>query len=203
MFCPQCGINQSEDLKFCKSCGANLHAVRQAVTTRETGEKIEWSKTWGELKRRQMELEMYLSPEEKRYKEIKAGVITSCVGIAGMIVLFIVMQGIIQGGNISPAAAEILSRVWVAGVIPFFVGLGLIFNGVVLSKKLVELANRGPLQKETARILKSAEKNTENALLPSADWHEADSPQPSVTENTTRQLKDDAIRVPSVDKTSL
>src|SRR5688572_23448764 len=170
MFCPQCGLNQSEELKFCKSCGANLHAVRQAVTTRETGEKIEWSKSWGELKRRQMELEMYLSPEEKRYKEIKAGVITSCVGIAGMIFLFILMQGIILGGNIPPAAAEILSRVWVAGVIPFFVGIGLLINGVVVSKKLVELANREPRQKETARILKSTGKNKDDASLSSADW---------------------------------
>ena len=203
MFCPQCGINQSEDLKFCKSCGANLHAVRQAVTTREPGEKIEWSKSWGELKRRQMELELYLSPEEKRYKEIKAGVITSCVGIAGMIFLYILMQGIILGGNIPPAAAEILSRVWVAGVIPFFVGIGLLINGVVVSKKLVELANREPQQRETARILKSTGKNKENASLSSSEWYEADSPQPSVTENTTRQLKDDAIRVPSADKTSL
>jgi len=41
MFCPQCGIRQSEELKFCKSCGANLYAVRQVVTTRETGEKSE------------------------------------------------------------------------------------------------------------------------------------------------------------------
>ncbi|HEX5734509.1 MAG TPA: hypothetical protein VF131_16860 [Blastocatellia bacterium] len=177
-------------MKFCKSCGANLHAVRQAVTTRETGEKIEWSKSWGELKRRQMELEMYLSPEEKRYKEIKAGVITSCVGIAGMIFLYILMQGIILGGDIPPTAAEILSRVWVAGVIPFFVGIGILINGLVVSKKLVELANRGPQQKETARILKSAGKNKENATLSSADWHESDSPQPSVTENTTRQLRD-------------
>ena len=190
MFCPQCGINQSEEMKFCKSCGVNLHAVRQAVTTREPGEKIKWSKSWGELERRQMELEMYLSPEEKRYKEIKAGVITSCVGIGGMIVLFILMQGIIMGDKITPAAAEILSRVWVAGVIPFFVGIGLLINGLVVSKKLVELANRESQQQKTARILKSTGKNKEEASLPSADWYESDSPQPSVTENTTRQLRD-------------
>jgi uncharacterized membrane protein YvbJ len=27
MFCPQCGANQSDDLKFCNLCGANLQAV--------------------------------------------------------------------------------------------------------------------------------------------------------------------------------
>ena len=41
MFCPRCGSNQSDDLKFCKVCGANLGAVRQAVEIRETGEKID------------------------------------------------------------------------------------------------------------------------------------------------------------------
>ena len=46
MFCPRCGSTQSEELKFCKSCGANLSAVRQAVDTRETGGKIDWNKTW-------------------------------------------------------------------------------------------------------------------------------------------------------------
>ena len=196
MFCPQCGINQSEDLKFCKSCGANLFAVRQVVTSRETGEKFDWSKTWvaemflshDELKKRQIIRES--SPEEKRYKEIKAGVISSCVGISVMIFLYILMQGIILGGKIPPTAVEILSRVWVAGVIPFFVGLALIFNGYVVSRKLVELANRELQQKDTSKMIESAEKNKENASLSSADWYESDSPQPSVTENTTRQLRD-------------
>ncbi len=196
MFCPQCGINQSEELKFCKSCGANMFAVRQAVTSREQGEKFDWSKTWvaemflshEELKKRKLVRES--NPEEQRYKEIKAGVITTCVGIGAMIFLYILMQGIILGGRIPLTAVEILSRVWVAGVIPFFVGLGLIFNGYVVSRKLVELANRELQQKDTSRILDSTGKERENAALPSADWYESDSPQPSVTENTTRHLRD-------------
>ncbi len=79
MFCPQCGANQSEELKFCKVCGANLLAVRQAVATRETGEKFDWSKTWvtemflseGERKRREQELELQhgITPEVKRYND--------------------------------------------------------------------------------------------------------------------------------------
>jgi hypothetical protein len=35
------------------------------------------------------------------------------------------MEGIIAGGKIPSDAAQILSRLWVVGVIPFFVGLGL------------------------------------------------------------------------------
>ena len=35
MFCPTCGKDNSLDLKFCASCGTNLHAVSQALTGRE------------------------------------------------------------------------------------------------------------------------------------------------------------------------
>ena len=89
MFCPQCGINQTEELKFCNLCGANLHAVRQAVATRETDDKFDWSKTWvaemflseAERKRRlqeqksiehELESQRGITPEVKRYNEIKA-----------------------------------------------------------------------------------------------------------------------------------
>jgi hypothetical protein len=191
MFCPQCGINQTEELKFCKSCGANLHAVRQAVTTRETGEKFDGSKTWtaeiedAQKKRRRKRGQ---TAEEKRYDEIKAGVITSCIGIGVMIFLFILMQGIILSGQNPPGDAEILSRIWVAGVIPFFIGLGLIFNGLVVSKRLVEISKRELQQKETARIFDSSGKGKEELSLSSADWYESSSPKPSVTENTTREL---------------
>ena len=115
MYCPQCGSQQSEELKFCKLCGANLQAVLQVMATRETGEKFDWSKTWvaemflspGELKRRKEELERQrgITPEVKRHNEIKAGVITGCVGIGAAIFLYVLMQGIILGGNVSPGDA--------------------------------------------------------------------------------------------------
>jgi len=31
MLCPRCGSNQSDEVKFCKSCGANLQAVRDVL----------------------------------------------------------------------------------------------------------------------------------------------------------------------------
>ena len=46
MFCPQGGSNQSGELEFCKSCGANLYAVREVVATRDTDRKFDWSKIW-------------------------------------------------------------------------------------------------------------------------------------------------------------
>src|SRR5919107_232196 len=98
MFCPQCGQKQSEELKFCNLCGANLYAVRQVVAMREGEEKFDWSKTWvaemflseAERKRRNAELERErgITPELKRYNEIKAGVIISSIGFAVTVFLY-------------------------------------------------------------------------------------------------------------------
>lgn len=195
MFCPRCGSAQSEELKFCKVCGANLAAVMQAVAVREPEPEqgFDWSKTWvaemflsaEEQKRRKAEMERQqgITPEMKRYTEIKAGVIVGGVGIAVAIFLFVFMEGVVASGNVSHAAAQILSRLWIAGVIPLFVGLTLIINGMVVSKKLVEAAQR-ERQREPERLAAEPERP---ALRP-ADTNEF-SPSPfSVTEQTTRHL---------------
>ena len=184
MFCPQCGSQQSEELKFCKLCGANLYAVRQVVATRETGEKFDWSKTWvAEMFLSGEELRKRTTPEIQRSKEIKAGVITASVGIGLAIFLYVFMQGIILSGNGAPHAVEILSRLWVVGVIPLCIGIGLVFNGLVVSKRLV----RGDGQEPSSPLVLDAE--TDPRLLRSADTAGLDPPNFSVTDETTRHLR--------------
>jgi hypothetical protein len=92
------------------------------------------------------------------------------------------MQGIILNGNTTVGTAEILSRVWVAGVIPFFVGMALIINGVVVSKKLVEIANR------TQTGPRGLEGDTTRTTLRPADTSEFVPTGVSVTDQTTRHL---------------
>ena len=194
MFCPRCGSDQSEELKFCKLCGANLQAVRQAVTTRETGEKMDWSKTWvaemfmsgEEAVRRKAELERLqgITPDVKRYNEIKAGVITSSVGLAVAIFLFVFMQGLILSGKVRPDTAEILSRLWIAGVIPLFVGLALIFNGLFVSKRLIGISGQGARTEPN-----TLERGAEPQTLRSADTTEFIPSNFSVTEETTKHLR--------------
>ena len=193
MFCPQCGSTQNDELKFCKSCGVNLDAVRQAAALRDPGEKFDWSRTWvaemflseSERKRRneQIERERGITPEMKRYTEINAGVITSSVGVGLMIFLYALMQGIILSGHNPPSDAAILGRIWIAGVIPFLVGVALTINGVFVSKRLVEIAKRQQQADENA--LKSAGQTS--ALRP-ADTAEFIPPSFGVTEGTTKQL---------------
>jgi hypothetical protein len=161
-------------------------AVRRAATSRETDDKFDWTKTWvaemflsgEEIKRRKEELELRrgITPEVKRLREIKAGVITASVGVGAGIFLFVLMQGIILGGKIQPHAVEILSRLWVVGVIPFFVGIALIVNGVFF--------NPARRKSDTAAL------DGDKASVKSLEANEFLPPSFSVTDETTRQLRD-------------
>ncbi len=192
MFCPKCGSSQNDEVKFCKLCGANLFAVRQVVDNREAVEKFDWTRTWvaemfmspDEKKRRKEEMERQrgITPEMKRYNEIKAGVITSCVGIGLAIFLYIFMQGVILNGHAS--SAEVLSRLWIAGVLPLFVGIALIINGVLVSKKLVEISKR-----DTQIAPNNLEGDLNPQSLPAADTNEFLPSGFSVTEDTTKNLR--------------
>lgn len=189
MFCPQCGSNQSDDIKFCKTCGGNLSAVRQAVAMREIPEKFDWSKTWvaemflseGERERRkeQLDLQRGITPEVKRERELKAGVITSSIGIGVSIFLYVIMQGVILTLRNPGSEVEILSRVWVAGVIPFFIGLGLIVASLFVGRNRRKQATTDSLLGANAY-----------QSLPPSDTERFARPPFSVTDQTTRHLED-------------
>lgn len=196
MVCPRCGANQSDDIKFCTSCGANLEAVREALELPGSATKFDWSNTWvaemfmsgkaAELRKLEMERRMGITPEVKRYQEIKAGVIVSSIGIALSIFLFIFMQGV--AGHVDPDEREIINRIWIAGIIPFMVGLALIINGVVVSKKLVEIAER-----EQSKMLEE-ERATPRGLR-SADTAQFIPTGMSVTDGTTRHLSNTGQKI--------
>jgi len=189
VFCPQCGSNQSDDIKFCKTCGGNLSAVRQAVATRETPEKFDWSKTWvaemflseGERDRRKelLELQRGITPEVKREKELKAGIITSSVGIGVSVFLYVIMQGVILTIHNPGSEVEILSRVWIAGVIPFFIGLGMIVANLLVGRDRRKQATTDSL--EGGKTYQS---------LPPSNTERFSRPPFSVTDQTTRHLED-------------
>jgi hypothetical protein len=193
MFCPRCGSIQSENLKFCNLCGANLLAVRRAVDAKETGDKVVKNQPWyaemttldAESKRRKDELyhRRGIAPEVTRYNEIKAGVITASSGLALAIFLNVFFNGLILSGNVSASTAEILSRLWFVGVIPLLVGIALIINGVFVSKRLAEVAHQaagtGP---------NPLHQGVNQMALGSGETTEFIAPSFSVTEDTTKHL---------------
>src|SRR5262245_40182714 len=137
MFCPQCGTETLEQIKFCKKCGMNLRRVQGVMSKGGAGfvrhpEMGEWERDI--LQQRQERRKR--SPEEKRYLEIKAGVITSSVGLGVMIFLSFLLNGV---ANLTPPEVrEIIRAIPYVGVIPFLIGLGITINGLFVSKRMVE-----------------------------------------------------------------
>jgi hypothetical protein len=200
MFCPQCGSTQPDELNFCKSCGANLGAIRDALDSGFAPNKFDWSKTWvAEMfqsseqavkKERELERLKGITPEVKRRNEIKAGVITASVGVAIMVFLRFLMEGIILGGNVPPGDAEILSRVWLAGFIPFMVGIALIINGTFVSRMFSGSDSSQIASKRTGALNQAGA----DQYLPPADTNELFPAGFSVTDETTQHLKESIKR---------
>ena len=196
MHCPRCASNQADDIKFCTSCGANLEAVREALERRDVGKKGDWSDAWmemvssseaAELRKLEMERRLGITPEVKRYQEIKAGVIVSSIGFGLAVFLHVFMKGVAE--QAAPHAAEIITRIWIAGIIPFMVGIALIINGLVVSKKLVEIQERNERQP------KPLEEGATPRGLRAADTSEFIPVGMSVTEHTTRHLSNTGQKV--------
>ena len=176
MFCPGCALPVNDDTKFCKSCGAHLRGVREAMTGR--GEPFDWSRTWVAeifMTEEERERRRGVTPEQKRINELRAGVITTLTGVGVMIFLYFFL-GAIANNKQNPGEAEILRHIWLAGIIPFLVGIGLLINGIFLSNRAAKLpAPPTPLPQP----------NTTTNQLNAAQ------PQPlpvSITEHTTAHL---------------
>ena len=209
MYCPSCGSEERQLSQFCRACGTDLRIVRNslenpdavtqsAVSAREhiglaVADKIRQMSTAKELERVAEDVlphfEKFLeSPEEKRLRRIRSGIITAAIGLGASIILLVMA---VDKPDILPYISPAL--------ITFLVGIGVIVNGLIftvprkslpgdaydaLSQKVLDSGgnvNRIPYEAPAAVSL-PAGANLTNELAP------APRSQPSIAEHTTHHL---------------
>jgi hypothetical protein len=188
MYCPQCGTQAEPGIKYCKKCGQALNRIRGVMS--KGGASVNWNDVWMEEALDEHRKKRKKTPEEKRLEEIKAGVITSSAGLAITIFLSFLFDAI---ANASPdPGANILRSLWTVGFVPLFVGLGLIFNGVFVSRRLVELKRQQQLSAQQSQA------SPGGAAVDTAPVAQLPEPRPQatpefgVTEHTTARLGEGA-----------
>jgi len=164
MFCPGCGLQVSDDLKFCRKCGANLHGAREGMMSRPVEEKPDWSQSWAAniILAKKLQEGMRGTPEERRLNEIKGGVITSLAGAGLMIFLYFFLNIVAEKAE---DHAEIIRSIWMVGIIPILVGIGLIINGVFVSRRLSSLKEEQAQTKVSASPPPALPAKTTNHLV--------------------------------------
>jgi hypothetical protein len=207
MYCPTCGSEERQISQYCRACGTDLRLVRRglerpdtitasAVSAREQisqvmAEKIREMESAHDLKRVAEDvlpqIEKFLeSPEEKRLRRVRAGVVTASIGLGATLLIFLMS---LEAHDLIPLIS--------LGLITFFIGLGLVINGLVFTiprKKIDDRSDEAQSQKELEARMQSASpasqlspfSQTTNDLPSSTDQIVG---RPSVTEHTTHQLK--------------
>ncbi|HZN01806.1 MAG TPA: zinc ribbon domain-containing protein [Pyrinomonadaceae bacterium] len=201
MYCPSCGSEERQLSQFCRACGTDLRIVRNslenpdaitqsAVSAREhigmaVADKIRQMSSAKELKKVAEDIlppfEKFLeSPEEKRLRRIRAGVVTAAIGLGATIVTFLMT---LEKMDIFPFVTPAL--------VTFLVGLGVIINGLLFTvpkKKLpgdsYDALAQNLLDSTATKQLYEAPpaRNLTNELAPATK-----SPA-SITEHTTHHL---------------
>jgi len=201
MYCPSCGSEERQLSQFCRACGTDLRIVRNslenpdaitqsAVSAREhigmaVADKIRQMSSAKELKKVAEDIlppfEKFLeSPEEKRLRRIRAGVVTAAIGLgATIITLLMALDKVDIFPFVTPA------------LVTFLVGLGVIINGLLFTvpkKKLpgdsYDALAQNLLDSTATKQLYEAPpaRNLTNELAPATK-----SPA-SITEHTTHHL---------------
>ena len=183
MYCPTCGSEERQLSQFCRACGTDLRVVRNslerpdsitasAVSAREqigvaVADQIRQLRTGKDLEHVAEEVlpafEKFLeSPEERRLRRLRAGVITASIGFAlALVTLFVA----VTKGDIF---------IMLPGMVTLMIGLGIVANGLLFTVPRKELP--GTSYEPPTHLT--------NELKPNAPQQIA-----SITEHTTHHLK--------------
>jgi len=187
MYCPSCGTEAGDQTKYCTKCGVNLRRVKGVLGKggASVSEEVNWQRATLEDWKADREKRRKKTPEEKRLNEIKGGVITSSVGFALMIFLSLLFDAI--ASTIDGPESNILRSLWVVGLIPFMVGLGILFNGLFVSRRIVDLKRQQERKDRQTPLFSSPETSPVARLVEPSQSPISDF---SVTETTTTKLRE-------------
>jgi len=203
--------------QYCRACGTDLRPVRvslerpdsvtaSAVTAREeigraVAEKIREAEGSRNLKRIAEDvlpqLEKFLeSPEEKRLRRLRGGVITAASGLGVSLLAILFFLATVD--QRAPEAIGISALCCGLGVVTFLIGLGLVVNGMLFTRPRQGLTDntsaahsQGMLDTASgAPQLRAPVEKVESFLTPAtSDLAKAETRGASVTEHTTQHLK--------------
>ncbi|MBD0373289.1 MAG: zinc ribbon domain-containing protein [Pyrinomonadaceae bacterium] len=202
MFCPNCGSEDRQSSQFCRSCGTDMRAVRQglekpesvmasALSAREEigraiAARIREVRDANDLKIVENVLpevdKFFETPEERRLRRIRAGVVTAMCGLGGALFFFL----------LSFKDEDVFFLVML-GVTTFLIGLGIVLNGLLFTMPK-ESSRRSLIaeKEEIERAMSLATKKREELRL----GEESGVPVSSVTEHTTHRLPGEAVLEP-------
>ena len=152
MYCPTCGSEERQISQYCRACGTDLRVVRRglerpdtitasAVSAREQisqvmAEKIREMDSAQDLRRVAEDVlpqiaKFLESPEEKRLRRVRAGVVTAASGLGAALLIFLMA---LRASDLFPFVT--------LGLITFLIGLGLVINGLAFTIPRKTLADR-------------------------------------------------------------
>jgi hypothetical protein len=190
MYCPSCGTEVSDQTKYCTKCGVNLRRVKGVLGKGGAGVKKgdDCETFWQEERRERNEARKKKTPEVKRLEEIKAGVITSSVGFGLMVFLGLLFDAI--ASTIEGPEGNILRSLWAVGLIPFMIGLGIFFNGLFVSKRIVELKRQQERKDQRPPLFSAPDTLDTSPVARLVEPSQSPISDFSVTETTTTKLRE-------------
>jgi hypothetical protein len=200
MYCPSCGSEERQLSQFCRACGTDLRVVRNslerpdaitasAVSAREQiglaiADQIRQMRSGKDLEHVAEDVlpsfEKFLeSPEERRLRRLRAGVITASIGFA---LSLAALLGALADSDFFPFMFP--------GFITFMIGIGIIINGLLFTRPRKRLP--GDSYDALAQQMLDSSPNRAKFETPTSLTNElgpGTNPRLSVTEHTTHHLK--------------
>ena len=202
MYCPSCGSEERQLSQYCRACGTDLRVVRtslerpdsitaSAVSAREqiglaVADQIRQLRKGKDLEHVTEDvlpsIEKFLeSPEERRLRRVRAGVVTASIGFALSLVTF--LQAMREG--------DIL--IMLPGVIALMIGLGIVINGLLFTvpRKKLPGDTSDALAQEALDSMQSRMPYEQPVVASLTNELGPGSPSQiaSITEHTTHHLK--------------